>query len=52
MAHAGEAEAEGRLTAPMPGKIVAVVVKNGQEERRSLVDHGSDENGTHDLSAP
>ncbi|MFA9274434.1 MAG: acetyl/propionyl/methylcrotonyl-CoA carboxylase subunit alpha [Candidatus Aquirickettsiella gammari] len=29
LAHAGEAEVEGgRLTAPMPGKIVAVVVKN------------------------
>ncbi len=35
MAHAGEAEAEGgRLTAPMPGKIVAVVVKNGQEVKK------------------
>ena len=32
LAHAGEAEAEGgRLTAPMPGKIVAVLVENGQE---------------------
>jgi 3-methylcrotonyl-CoA carboxylase alpha subunit len=30
MAHAGEAEAEGgRLTAPMPGKIVAIHVKQG-----------------------
>ncbi len=30
LAHAGEAEAEGgRLTAPMPGKIVAVSVANG-----------------------
>jgi 3-methylcrotonyl-CoA carboxylase alpha subunit len=30
MAHAGEAEAEGgRLTAPMPGKIVALHVKQG-----------------------
>jgi 3-methylcrotonyl-CoA carboxylase alpha subunit len=30
MAHAGQAEAEGgRLTAPMPGKIVAVLVKKG-----------------------
>jgi 3-methylcrotonyl-CoA carboxylase alpha subunit len=30
MAHAGEAEAEGgRLTAPMPGKIVAVLVAKG-----------------------
>ncbi len=35
LAHAGEAEAEGgRLTAPMPGKIVAVVVKNGQEVKK------------------
>ena len=31
LAHAGEAEAEGgRLTAPMPGKIVAVLVTTGQ----------------------
>ncbi|MEB0138930.1 MULTISPECIES: acetyl/propionyl/methylcrotonyl-CoA carboxylase subunit alpha [unclassified Undibacterium] len=31
LAHAGEAEAEGgRLTAPMPGKIVAVLVAAGQ----------------------
>jgi 3-methylcrotonyl-CoA carboxylase alpha subunit len=31
MAHAGEAEAEGgRLTAPMPGKIVAVLVDKGK----------------------
>jgi 3-methylcrotonyl-CoA carboxylase alpha subunit len=30
LAHAGEAEAEGgRLTAPMPGKIVAVLVDKG-----------------------
>jgi 3-methylcrotonyl-CoA carboxylase alpha subunit len=30
LAHAGEAEAEGgRLTAPMPGKIVALLVGNG-----------------------
>ena len=30
LAHAGETEAEGgRLTAPMPGKIVAVLVENG-----------------------
>ncbi len=32
MAHAGEAETEGgRLTAPMPGKIVAVLVKPGDK---------------------
>jgi 3-methylcrotonyl-CoA carboxylase alpha subunit len=32
MAHAGEHEAAGgRLTAPMPGKVVAVLVKDGQE---------------------
>jgi 3-methylcrotonyl-CoA carboxylase alpha subunit len=32
LAHAGEAEAEGgRLTAPMPGKIVAVLVEKGKE---------------------
>jgi 3-methylcrotonyl-CoA carboxylase alpha subunit len=32
MAHAGEAEAEGgRLTAPMPGKIIAVLVAAGAE---------------------
>ncbi|MGH8809658.1 MAG: biotin/lipoyl-containing protein, partial [Noviherbaspirillum sp.] len=31
LAHAGEAEAEGgRLTAPMPGKIVAVLVEQGK----------------------
>jgi 3-methylcrotonyl-CoA carboxylase alpha subunit len=31
MAHVGEAEAEGgRLTAPMPGKIVALMVEKGQ----------------------
>jgi 3-methylcrotonyl-CoA carboxylase alpha subunit len=31
MARAGAAEAEGgRLTAPMPGKIVAVLVDNGK----------------------
>jgi 3-methylcrotonyl-CoA carboxylase alpha subunit len=31
MAHAGEAEAEGgRLTAPMPGKIVAVLTEKGK----------------------
>ncbi|WP_426192414.1 acetyl/propionyl/methylcrotonyl-CoA carboxylase subunit alpha [Massilia sp. DWR3-1-1] len=31
LAHAGEAEAAGgRLTAPMPGKVVAVLVQNGQ----------------------
>ena len=32
LAHAGESEAEGgRLTAPMPGKIVAVLVSKAQE---------------------
>ncbi|KIF80147.1 acetyl/propionyl/methylcrotonyl-CoA carboxylase subunit alpha [Noviherbaspirillum autotrophicum] len=32
LAHAGQAEAEGgRLTAPMPGKIVAVLVEKGKE---------------------
>ena len=37
MAHAGEAEAEGgRLTAPMPGKIVAVLVEKG-----SVVEKGA-----------
>jgi 3-methylcrotonyl-CoA carboxylase alpha subunit len=31
LAHAGEAESEGgRLTAPMPGKIVAVLVSAGE----------------------
>ncbi|MFZ6649231.1 acetyl/propionyl/methylcrotonyl-CoA carboxylase subunit alpha [Undibacterium sp. TJN25] len=35
LAHAGEAEAEsGRLTAPMPGKIVAVMVSAGQEVKK------------------
>ncbi len=35
LAHAGEAEAEtGRLTAPMPGKIVALLVKGGQSVKK------------------
>lgn len=35
MAHAGEAEAlGGRLTAPMPGKVVAVIAKNGQAVKK------------------
>jgi len=35
MAHAGESEAEGgRLTAPMPGKVVAVLARNGQEVKK------------------
>jgi 3-methylcrotonyl-CoA carboxylase alpha subunit len=35
MAHAGEAEAAGgRLTAPMPGKVVAVLVNKGQEVKK------------------
>lgn len=35
LAHAGEAEAEGgRLTAPMPGKIVAVLVTKAQEVKK------------------
>ena len=35
MAHAGESEAEGgRLTAPMPGKVVAVLASNGQEVKK------------------
>jgi 3-methylcrotonyl-CoA carboxylase alpha subunit len=35
MAHAGEAEAEGgRLTAPMPGKVVAVLIQAGQEVKK------------------
>ena len=35
MAHAGEAEAEGgRLTAPMPGKVVAVLVNKGQDVKK------------------
>ncbi|KND57837.1 Methylcrotonyl-CoA carboxylase biotin-containing subunit [Candidatus Paraburkholderia schumanniana] len=29
MAHAGDAEHEGRLTAPMPGKVIAVLVETG-----------------------
>ncbi|SAK58878.1 carbamoyl-phosphate synthase L chain ATP-binding protein [Caballeronia hypogeia] len=29
MAHAGDAEHEGRLTAPMPGKVIAVLVEPG-----------------------
>jgi 3-methylcrotonyl-CoA carboxylase alpha subunit len=35
MAHAGEAEAAGgRLTAPMPGKVVAVMVEAGQTVKK------------------
>jgi 3-methylcrotonyl-CoA carboxylase alpha subunit len=35
MAHAGEAEAAGgRLTAPMPGKVVAVIAAKGQEVKK------------------
>lgn len=35
MAHAGDAEAEGgRLTAPMPGKVVAVLASKGQEVKK------------------
>jgi len=35
MAHAGETEAAGgRLTAPMPGKVVAVLVEAGQEVKK------------------
>ncbi|MFC3108434.1 acetyl/propionyl/methylcrotonyl-CoA carboxylase subunit alpha [Undibacterium arcticum] len=35
MAHAGEVEAEGgRLTAPMPGKVVAVLVAKAQEVKK------------------
>ena len=35
LAHAGQSEAEGgRLTAPMPGKIVALLVQSGQEVKQ------------------
>jgi len=35
MAHAGELEAAGgRLTAPMPGKVVAVLVEAGQDVKK------------------
>jgi 3-methylcrotonyl-CoA carboxylase alpha subunit len=52
LAHAGETEAEGgRLTAPMPGKIVAVVAKKPGSQVKRAADHGSHENGTHDLRA-
>ena len=35
MAHAGEAEAAGgRLTAPMPGKVVAVLASAGQKVKQ------------------
>ena len=35
MAHAGESEAEGgRLTAPMPGKVVAVLATKGQSVKK------------------
>jgi 3-methylcrotonyl-CoA carboxylase alpha subunit len=31
IAHAGEGEGEGRLAAPMPGKVIAVQVQNGAQ---------------------
>ncbi|MBB3222251.1 acetyl/propionyl/methylcrotonyl-CoA carboxylase subunit alpha [Pseudoduganella umbonata] len=35
LAHAGESEADGgRLTAPMPGKVVAVLASRGQDVRK------------------
>ncbi|MBT9489169.1 MAG: acetyl/propionyl/methylcrotonyl-CoA carboxylase subunit alpha [Rubrivivax sp.] len=34
LAHAGDAAAEGRLTAPMPGKVVSFSVQVGQAVRR------------------
>jgi 3-methylcrotonyl-CoA carboxylase alpha subunit len=35
MPHAGEHEAAGgRLTAPMPGKVVAVMASNGKEVKK------------------
>jgi 3-methylcrotonyl-CoA carboxylase alpha subunit len=35
MAHAGETEAEGgRLTAPMPGKVVAVLAEKGKDVKK------------------
>lgn len=35
LAHAGEHEtADGRLTAPMPGKVVAVIASSGQQVRK------------------
>jgi 3-methylcrotonyl-CoA carboxylase alpha subunit len=35
MLHAGEHEATGgRLTAPMPGKVVAVIAKDGQTVKK------------------
>jgi 3-methylcrotonyl-CoA carboxylase alpha subunit len=35
MAHAGEHEAAGgRLTAPMPGKVVAVIARDGQTVKK------------------
>jgi len=35
MAHAGEAEIDaGRLTAPMPGKVVAVLARSGQQVKQ------------------
>ena len=37
LAHAGQAEAEaGRLTAPMPGKIVAILVKPGDTVQKGV----------------
>ena len=34
LAHAGDAAAVGRLTAPMPGKVMALLVKAGDAVRR------------------
>jgi 3-methylcrotonyl-CoA carboxylase alpha subunit len=34
LAHAGDGAAEGRLTAPMPGKVIALLVQAGQAVQR------------------
>ena len=40
----------GKLTAPMPGKLIAVPCRSGSQRqtRRAFVGDGSDENGAHD----
>ena len=54
LAHAGETQAEGgRLTAPMPGKVVSFAVQAGDKvkPRPAAGRDGGDEDGTHDRRA-
>ena len=48
LAHAGEAAQEaGRLTAPMPGKVVSFAVKAGDAVKAGQAGDGGHENGAH-----